>query len=216
MRRRILKGIYIVATIWHNICKPRSKFKYYKMSNTEEKYTESEATNNAEEMASNTEATPQEETPTTPEQQIAMLTEALEKEKKEYLFLMAEFDNFRKRTIKEKSEIIKNAKGQVLEEILPIVDDFERGLKAASETENAQAVKEGMDLIYNKFLSYLEKNGIKAIESDGVEFNEDFHEAITTIPAPNESMKKKVIDTIQKGYMINDKVLRYAKVVVGQ
>ena len=195
---------------------PRSKFKYYKMSNKEEKYTESEATNNAEEMASNTEATPQEETPTTPEQQIAMLTEALEKEKKEYLFLMAEFDNFRKRTIKEKSEIIKNAKGQVLEEILPIVDDFERGLKAASETENAQAVKEGMDLIYNKFLSYLEKNGIKAIESDGVEFNEDFHEAITTIPAPNESMKKKVIDTIQKGYMINDKVLRYAKVVVGQ
>lgn len=186
------------------------------MSNTEEKYTESEATNNAEEMASNTEATPQEESPTTPEQQIAMLTEALEKEKKEYLFLMAEFDNFRKRTIKEKSEIIKNAKGQVLEEILPIVDDFERGLKAASETENAQAVKEGMDLIYNKFLSYLEKNGIKAIESDGVEFNEDFHEAITTIPAPNESMKKKVIDTIQKGYMINDKVLRYAKVVVGQ
>ena len=186
------------------------------MSNTEEKYTETEATNNAEEMASNTEATPQEETPTTPEQQIAMLTEALEKEKKEYLFLMAEFDNFRKRTIKEKSEIIKNAKGQVLEEILPIVDDFERGLKAASETENAQAVKEGMDLIYNKFLSYLEKNGIKAIESDGVEFNEDFHEAITTIPAPNESMKKKVIDTIQKGYMINDKVLRYAKVVVGQ
>lgn len=216
MRRRILKGIYIVTTIWHNICKPRSKFKYYKMSNTEEKYTESEATNNAEEMASNTEATPQEETPTTPEQQIAILTEALEKEKKEYLFLMAEFDNFRKRTIKEKSEIIKNAKGQVLEEILPIVDDFERGLKAASETENAQAVKEGMDLIYNKFLSYLEKNGIKAIESDGVEFNEDFHEAITTIPAPNESMKKKVIDTIQKGYMINDKVLRYAKVVVGQ
>lgn len=215
MRRRILKG-YIVKTIWHNICKPKSKFKYYKMSNTEEKYTESEATNNAEEMASNTEATPQEEIPTTPEQQIAMLTEALEKEKKEYLFLMAEFDNFRKRTIKEKSEIIKNAKGQVLEEILPIVDDFERGLKAASETENAQAVKEGMDLIYNKFLSYLEKNGIKAIESDGVEFNEDFHEAITTIPAPNESMKKKVIDTIQKGYMINDKVLRYAKVVVGQ
>ena len=180
-------------------------------------YTDAEATNNAEELASNnTESTPQEETPTTPEQQIAMLTEALEKEKKEYLFLMAEFDNFRKRTIKEKSEIIKNAKGQVLEEILPIVDDFERGLKAASDTENAQAIKEGMDLIYNKFISYLERNGIKAIESDGVEFNEDFHEAITTIPAPNESMKKKVIDTIQKGYMINDKVLRYAKVVVGQ
>ena len=187
------------------------------MSNKEEKYTDTEATNNAEEIASNnTEATQQEETPTTPEQQIAMLTEALEKEKKEYLFLMAEFDNFRKRTIKEKSEIIKNAKGQVLEEILPIVDDFERGLKATSETDNAQAVKEGMDLIYNKFISYLEKNGIKAIDSDGVEFNEDYHEAITTIPAPDESMKKKVIDTIQKGYMINDKVLRYAKVVVGQ
>lgn len=187
------------------------------MSNNEEKYTDTEVTANAEEMASkDIETTQEEETPITTEQQIAMLNEALEKEKKEYLFLMAEFDNFRKRTIREKSEIIKNAKGQVLEEILPIVDDFERGLRAAADTDNAQAVKEGMDLIYNKFLSYLEKNGIKAIESDGVEFNEDYHEAITTIPSPDESMKNKVIDTIQKGYMINDKVLRYAKVVVGQ
>lgn len=150
----------------------------------------------------------------TPEEQITMLQEEVEKQKKEYLFLMADFDNFRKRVAKEKIELMKNAKGQVLEEMLPIVDDFERGLKAAADTDNAQAVKEGMELIYNKLVKYLEKNGVVAMVSNGEEFNDSYHEAITTIPAPEEGMKGKIIDTIQKGYMVNDKVLRYAKVVV--
>lgn len=185
------------------------------MENQEEKYNEVEATAaDAQEQNLNEETIENEII--TPEQQIASLSEALEKEKKEYLFLMAEFDNYRKRVIKEKAEIIKNAKGQVMEDILPILDDFERGLKAASDTTNAEGVKEGMNLIYNKFIKYLEQNGVKAMATNGEDFNEDFHEAITTIPAPEESMKKKIIDTIQKGYMINDKVLRYAKVVVGQ
>lgn len=186
------------------------------MENQEEKYNEidSQDANNAQTEQLDEKTI--ENDFISPEQQIASLTEELEKEKKEYLFLMAEFDNYRKRVVKEKTEIIKNAKGQVMEEILPILDDFERGLKAVAETENAEAIKEGMSLIYNKFIKYLEQNGVKAMETDGVDFNEDFHEAITTIPAPNESMKKKIIDTIQKGYMINDKVLRYAKVVVGQ
>ena len=185
------------------------------MSNTEEKYTESEATNNAEEMASNTEATPQEETPTTPEQQIAMLTEALEKEKKEYLFLMAEFDNFRKRTIIEKGEIIKTATERAMKDILPVVDDFERGLAAMKESDNAEALREGIELIYNKFIKYLEQNGVKAIDSTGADFDTEFHEAVALLPM-GEEKAGKVIDTVAKGYTLGDKVIRYAKVAVGQ
>ncbi|MDE7025732.1 MAG: nucleotide exchange factor GrpE [Paramuribaculum sp.] len=142
--------------------------------------------------------------------------EALEKEKREYLFLMAEFDNFRKRTIKEKSDIIRNAAESVLKGLLPIVDDFERGIAALENTNDADAAKEGMQLIYNKLMKYLEQNGVKPIESNGAEFNPDLHEAIAMVPTDNEEMKGKVIDTPTKGYTINDKVLRYAKVAVGQ
>ncbi len=144
-------------------------------------------------------------------------TEAkLEKEKKEYLFLMAEFDNFRKRTIKEKGDIIRNASGNVLKGLLPIVDDFERGLDAIKDTDNAESVKEGMALIYNKLIKFLEQNGVKAIESTGQAFDPELHEAIAMVPTDDESQKGKVIDTPTKGYTINDKVLRYAKVAVGQ
>lgn len=144
-------------------------------------------------------------------------TEAkLEKEKKEYLFLMAEFDNFRKRTLKEKSDIIRNASESVLKGLLPIVDDFERGLDAIKDTDNADSVKEGMSLIYNKFLKFLEQNGVKAIDSTGKTFDPELHEAIAMVPTEDEALKGKVIDTPTKGYTINDKVLRYAKVAVGQ
>lgn len=144
-------------------------------------------------------------------------TEAkLEKEKKEYLFLMAEFDNFRKRTIKEKGDIIRNASENVLKGLLPIVDDFERGLDAIKDTDNAESVKEGMALIYNKLIKFLEQNGVKAIESNGQAFDPELHEAIAMVPTDDESQKGKVIDTPTKGYTINDKVLRYAKVAVGQ
>lgn len=150
------------------------------------------------------------------ENQLVELQAQVEKEKKEYLFLAAEFDNYRKRTLKEKAEIIKNGGENVLKGILPIVDDFERGLKAAESDSDAKSVLEGMTLIYNKLVKYLESMGVKEMASTGEVFNSDIHEAIAQVPAPTEDMKGKVLDTVQKGYMLNDKVLRHAKVAVAQ
>lgn len=138
----------------------------------------------------------------------------VEKEKKEYLFLMAEFDNYRKRVTREKADIIKNAAERVLLEMLPIVDDFERAL--AATTDSTESLREGMRLIYNKLIKYLEHNGVKAMDTDGKPFDPDFHEAIAKIPAPSDELKGKVVDTTTKGYMLNDKVLRHAKVAVGE
>lgn len=140
----------------------------------------------------------------------------LEASQKEYLFLMAEFDNYRKRTLKEKADLIKNGGERAMLELLPVVDDFERALQAIETSEDVEGVKEGVKLIYNKFLKYLESQQVKPMESTGAVFDADVHDAVTTFPAPEEEMKGKVIDTVQKGYTINDKVLRHAKVVVGQ
>ncbi len=142
--------------------------------------------------------------------------EALEKEKNEYLFLMAEFDNFKKRTMREKAEILKNGAENVLKGLLPIIDDFERGMDAIKGTSDAASVKEGMELIYNKFIKYLNQNGVKEIPTKDVTFDVDIHEAIAMVPVEDESQKGKVIDTVQKGYKLNDKVIRHAKVVVAQ
>ena len=142
--------------------------------------------------------------------------EEVEKEKKEYMFLMAEFDNFRKRTIRERSELIKNASEKALQGLLPIVDDFERGLDAIKDTSDAGTVKEGMSLIYNKLVKYLGDNGVKAMESTGSDFDPEIHEAVAMVPADGETPAGKVKDTVQKGYTLNDKVLRHAKVVVAQ
>lgn len=150
------------------------------------------------------------------EDKITSLETELAKEKKEYLFLMAEFDNFRKRTLKEKSEIIRNAGEQVLKGLLPIVDDFERGLKASADAQDTDSVKEGMELIYKKLLKYLEQNGVKEIDPEDRDFDTNRHEAISVVPVADEEQKGKILDTVEKGYMINDKVLRHAKVVVGQ
>ena len=152
----------------------------------------------------------------TPDAKINKLTEDLEKSNKEYLFLMAEFDNFRKRTVREKADIIRNAGEKVLGELLPIIDDFERAIKANEQADDIDAIKQGVTLIYNKLIKYLEHNQVKAIESTGNDFDTELHEAVTTFPAPSEEMKGKVIDTVLTGYTINDKVLRHAKVVVGQ
>lgn len=140
----------------------------------------------------------------------------VEKEKKEYLFLMAEFDNFRKRTVRERADLIKSASEKALKGLLPIVDDFERGLDAIRDTTDAEAVKEGIELIYNKFVKYLADNGVKEIESTGKPFDTELHEAVAMVPAEKEDEKGTVKDTVQKGYMLNDKVLRHAKVVVSQ
>ena len=150
------------------------------------------------------------------EKKISELESQLEKEKKEYLFLMAEFDNFRKRTLKEKSEIIKNAGENVLKGLLPIMDDFERGIKAAESSAENDSVKEGLNLIYNKLQKYLNQNGVKEIDPSDDNFDTEKHEAISVVPVPDEDKKGKILDTIEKGYTINDKVLRHAKVVVGQ
>ena len=142
--------------------------------------------------------------------------DALEKEKKEYLFLMADFDNFKKRTLREKSEIIKNGAENVLKGILPILDDFERGIEAIKDDATAVSVKEGMELIYNKFVKYLQQNGVKEIPTEDAVFDVDLHEAIAMVPVDDESKKGKVIDTIAKGYTLNDKVIRHAKAAFGQ
>lgn len=178
----------------------------------EETQTEAQ---NAEVESQNTE----EEQPAkeeTPEDKIAALQAELEKSQKEYLFLMAEFDNYRKRTVKEKAELIKNGGEKAMLGLLPVIDDFERAIDAIDKSSDVDSLKEGVDLIYNKFMKYLESQQVKPMESTGTDFDADVYEAVTTFPAPDESMKGKVIDTVQKGYTINEKVLRHAKVVVGQ
>lgn len=150
------------------------------------------------------------------EKKLESVTAELEKEKKEYLFLMAEFDNYRKRTVKERAELIKNAAESTLKNLLPIVDDMERGLDATKNVTDASSVREGMELILAKFVKFLEQNGVKPIESTGKPFDPDTQEAIAMMPVEDEEQKGKVIDTPTKGYMLNDKVLRHSKVVVGQ
>ena len=150
-----------------------------------------------------------------PEKKIAELEAALEHEKKEYLFLMADFENYRKRTLKEKADLIKNGAESAMRDLLPVVDDLERALDAIGKGGDLDSLREGVDLIYNKFVKYLESQHVTAIDSTGKDFDTDVHDAVTMFPAPDPSMKGKVIDTTIKGYMINDKVLRHAKVVVG-
>ncbi len=133
-----------------------------------------------------------------------------------YLRIYSEFDNYRKRTIKEKIELGKYANGELITSLLPILDDFERALSLMVRTAENDAIITGMELIYNKFFKILEQQGLKPIMSKGEVFNTDFHEAVTKIPAENEELKGRVYDEIQKGYILNDKIIRYAKVVVAE
>ena len=133
-----------------------------------------------------------------------------------YLRQVAEFDNYRKRTMKEKAELIKNGGERAIESILPVLDDFERALANMAKDENATEILTGVELIYNKFVGILKQNGLQKIETEGAEFNTDFHEAIAMVPTPDEKMKGKVLDCIQTGYTLNDKVIRHAKVAVGE
>lgn len=133
-----------------------------------------------------------------------------------HLRLMAEFDNYRKRTLREKAELIKNGGEASLSRLLPVVDDFERAMQNMRTAEDVKAVEEGVELIYNKFMAYLAQQGVKPIEATGKPFDTELFEAIATIPAPEADMKGKVLDCVQTGYTLNDKVLRHAKVVVGE
>ena len=136
--------------------------------------------------------------------------------KDKHLRLSAEFDNYRKRTLKEKAELIKNGAEKTLKAILPILDDFERALKNLEASEETKAMYEGVELIFNKFNKVLNQEGLQVIETKDKEFDTDFCEAIALVPAPSEEMKGKILDCVQTGYMLNDKVIRHAKVVVAQ
>lgn len=162
----------------------------------------------------------QEEQELTPEealkQELEKAQQALDDQKDKYLRLSAEFDNYRKRTLKEKAELILNGGEKSLTSILPVVDDFERALKNMEQATDVAAIREGVELIYNKFITVLGQNGVKAIDTKEKPLDTDFHEAIAVIPAPSEELKGKILDCVQTGYTLNEKVIRHAKVVVGE
>lgn len=149
-------------------------------------------------------------------QELEEANKVIEEQKDKYLRLSAEFDNYRKRTMKEKAELILNGAEKTISSILPIVDDFERALKNMETATDVAAVKEGVELIYNKFMSVLGQDGVKVIETKEKPLDTDFHEAIAVIPAPDKSLKGRILDCVQTGYTLNDKVIRHAKVVVGE
>lgn len=144
------------------------------------------------------------------------LAEKLEKLNDTYLRLMAEYDNYRKRTLKEKSDLIRNGGEQVLRDLLPVVDDLDIAMINIEAAEDIEAVKEGIRLIHTKLVDFLMRQGIKAIPTAEAQFDEELHEAIATFPAPSEELRGKVVDCVKKGYTLHDKVLRHAHVVVGQ
>lgn len=150
------------------------------------------------------------------EQQIEELGQKLAEINDKYLRLSAEFDNYRKRTLKERMELTKTAGEQILEKILPVMDNFERALKSMETAQDVPALREGVQLIYSNFRDFLAQNGVKEMECLHTDFDPEVQEAVTKIPAPTEELKGKVVDCIQKGYTLNDKVIRYPKVVVGE
>jgi len=148
------------------------------------------------------------------QQEIETLQSELEESKDKYLRLFAEFDNFKKRSVKERFELMKTAAQETITAMLPILDDFDRVKKSAES--GAETFSEGVQLVYHKLYSTLDHRGLKAMESTGLDFDPEYHEAITDIPAPTEDLRGKVIDTVEKGYVLNDKIIRHAKVVVGK
>ena len=199
----------------HNNMNPKEK------ENNQEEELKTQATpNECDEETVGQETSQENEAPLTEEEKLAQelekANEQIEEQKDKYLRLSAEFDIYRKRTMKEKAELILNGGEKSISSILPIVDDFERALKNMETATDVAAVKEGVELIYNKFMSVLGQNGVKVIETKEQPLDTDYHEAIAVIPAPNEALKGKILDCVQTGYILNDKVIRHAKVVVGE
>lgn len=150
------------------------------------------------------------------ESRIEELETEVGESKDKYLRLYAEFDNYKKRTVKERLDLINTAGRETISALLPVIDDFDRAKKSADDDSSNEVFTEGVSLVYNKLKGLLESKGVKAMESTGEVFDPELHEAITEIPAPTEDMKGKIIDTIEKGYLLNDKIIRHAKVVVGK
>ncbi len=191
---------------------PKEKEKMAEELNVEE------TKDTAEEQPQNDQA--EEAAPLTHEEQLEKELEdaqaVIEEQKDKYLRLSAEFDNYRKRTMKEKAELILNGGEKSISSILPVIDDFERAIKTMETAKDVKAVKEGVELIYNKFMAVMAQNGGKVIETKDQPLDTDYHEAIAVIPAPSEEQKGKILDCVQTGYTLNDKVIRHAKVVVGE
>ena len=206
--------------------KKRNNMDTQEKKNEEMKAAAEEAAEQTKEEPSNEaaeEAAPdaeQQEPEQTPEEklqaQVDSLTQELDDFKDKYLRLSAEFDNYRKRTLKEKAELILNGGEKTITTILPIIDDFERAMATMQKATDVDAVKEGVALIYNKFMQILGQNGVKTIETKEKELDTDFHDAIAMIDAPTPELKGKILDCVETGYMLNDKVIRHAKVVVGK
>lgn len=162
-----------------------------------------------DEMANDADKVAEPQSEDTLEAQLARLNDT-------HLRLMAEYDNYRKRTLKEKSDLIRNGGEKVLIDLLPVVDDIDIALANIDKSDDLEAIKEGIRLIHSKFVDYLSRQGVKSIQTADAAFDEELHEAIATFPAPEENLKGKIIDCVKKGYTLNDKVIRHAHVVVGQ
>ncbi|WP_443865987.1 nucleotide exchange factor GrpE [Leyella stercorea] len=170
---------------------------------------------NTEDTSANTDNSAEEKTTElTVEEQLEAAKKEVEQYKDKYLRAVAEFDNYRKRTLKEKAELLLNGSEKAVCAFLPILDDFERAI--ADKTEDVNAIKEGVQIIFNKFNKTLESLGVRKIETEGKNFDVDFHEAVAMVPGMGDDKKGKVIDCVQTGYQLNDKVIRHAKVAVGQ
>ena len=186
--------------------------------NVEEEMAKQEktVTENAEQQAAAEAAEEQQEVADPVMQELEAAKATIEEQKDKYLRLSAEFDNYRKRTMKEKAELIKNGGEKAISAILPILDDLERALQNMQKADDVKAMYEGIDLIYQKFLKGLSQEGLQKMEPVGEVFDTDYHEAVALVPAPSEDQKGKVLDCVQTGYKLNDKVIRHAKVVVAQ
>ena len=186
--------------------------------NVEEEMAKQEetVTENAEQQAAAEAAEAQQEVADPVMQELEAAKATIEEQKDKYLRLSAEFDNYRKRTMKEKAELIKNGGEKAISAILPILDDLERALHNMQSADDVKAMYEGIDLIYQKFLKGLSQEGLQKMEPVGETFDTDYHEAVALVPAPSEDQKGKVLDCVQTGYKLNDKVIRHSKVVVAQ
>lgn len=149
-------------------------------------------------------------------EQIKELEAELAESKDKYLRLFAEFENYKKRSVRERLDLISSASRELIVSLLPVLDDFERAKKSAEDGHSGEVFSEGVSLVYQKLNNLLSSKGLTVMETDGVDFDPEYHEAITEIPAPAEDLKGKVVDTIERGYMLNDKIIRHAKVVVGK
>ena len=180
------------------------------LENTEQEEETMASDSVAEDDTTASETAAEEKTP------LETAQEEIEQLKDKYLRSVAEFDNYRKRTLKEKAELILNGGEKAVQAILPVIDDMERAIENGQKTDDPEVLREGMDLIYHKFMKALESLGVKKIETEGADFDTDMHEAVAMVPGMGDDKKGKVIDCLQTGYQLNDKVIRHAKVAVGQ